>query len=132
MCTLDEAIDTALAANQVITYTEWLAKSSSLNVASALALAIKLDIPVTWDCEIARTYQGWYWYRGNIEACISRALHTAPYVDAVWYCSISWESSQVRAFSQAVHQAYPSKWMLFNTTQNSRSKGKSRSPGYYC
>lgn len=125
MSTLDQAVSAALEQSSVMSYDEWLAKSADLNVSAALALANKINIPVVWDCEIARTYQGWYWYSGTIEASISRALHTAPYVDAVWYCSISWDSAEVRTFGEAIRKVFPNKWMLFNTTQNSRSKGRS-------
>jgi isocitrate lyase len=39
---------------------------------------------VTWDCELAKTPEGYYQTRGGIPWAIAKSLAAAPFADLLW------------------------------------------------
>jgi isocitrate lyase len=61
-----------------------------------------------------RTEEGFYHYRGGIDAAISRALAYAPFADVLW-CETSEPSfEQAQRFANAIHRRYPGKLLAYN------------------
>ncbi len=61
-----------------------------------------------------RTEEGFFRYRGGLEASIQRALAYAPYADMLWCETSVPDVSQARQFAQAVHAQYPGKLLAYN------------------
>ena len=61
-----------------------------------------------------KTEEGFFHYRGGIEAAISRALAYAPYADVLWCETSEPDFEEARRFAQAVHARYPGKLLAYN------------------
>jgi isocitrate lyase len=61
-----------------------------------------------------RTPEGFYIYRGGIDAAISRGLAYAPYADLLW-CETSTPSiEEAQKFADAIHKEFPGKMLAYN------------------
>src|SRR5262249_59206146 len=56
-----------------------------------------------------RTSEGWYRFRGGLEAAIARALAYAPYADLIWCETSHPDLEEARRFAQAVDAELPGK-----------------------
>ena len=61
-----------------------------------------------------RTREGFYHYRGGMDAAIVRALAYAPYADVLWCETSEPDFEQARRFAQAIHARYPGKLLAYN------------------
>jgi len=61
-----------------------------------------------------RTEEGFFYYRGGLDAAIARALAYAPYADVLWCETSEPDVEQARRFAQAVHAHYPGKLLAYN------------------
>jgi isocitrate lyase len=93
---------------------EWLefAKTAPLNSARAMALQLGVDAP--WDCELARTPEGYYQVRGGIPYAIAKSLAAAPFADLLWMETKTADLADAREFAEAVHAVYPDKMLAYN------------------
>ena len=93
---------------------EWLefAATAPLNNARAKALALGVDAP--WDCELARTPEGYYQVRGGIPYAIAKSLAAAPFADLLWMETKTADLADAREFAEAVHAVYPDKMLAYN------------------
>ena len=93
---------------------EWLefAKTAPLN--SARAKALQLGVEAPWDCELARTPEGYYQVRGGIPYAIAKSLAAAPFADLLWMETKTADLADAREFAEAVHAVYPDKMMAYN------------------
>jgi len=61
-----------------------------------------------------RLAEGFYAYRGGLEAAIARGVAYAPYCDVVW-CETSEPSLEdARRFAEGIHKAHPGKLLAYN------------------
>ncbi len=67
-----------------ITPEEWLAFANHTGWFAARAKARGMGLEVTWDCEHAKTPDGYYQVRGGIEYAIAKSLAVAPFCDLLW------------------------------------------------
>ena len=56
-----------------------------------------------------RTTEGFFHYRGGMEAAIARGLAYAPYADMLWCETSEPDLEQARAFAEAIHARFPGK-----------------------
>jgi isocitrate lyase len=61
-----------------------------------------------------RTSEGWYRYRGGLEAAVSRALAYAPYADLLWCETSHPDLEEARLFAEGVHARFPGKMLAYN------------------
>lgn len=61
-----------------------------------------------------RTPEGFFGYRGGIEAAIVRGLAYCPYADLIWCETSHPDLQEARQFAQAIHAAYPWKLLAYN------------------
>ena len=61
-----------------------------------------------------RTQEGFYQYRGGIEAAIARGLMYAPYADVLWCETSEPDFEQAQRFASAIHARYPGKLLAYN------------------
>ena len=61
-----------------------------------------------------RTQEGFYHYRGGIEAAIARGLMYAPYADVLWCETSEPDFEQAQRFAAGIHARYPGKLLAYN------------------
>ncbi len=61
-----------------------------------------------------RTAEGFFRYRGGLDAAISRALAYAPYADLLWCETSTPDLGEARRFAEAVRQSFPGKLLAYN------------------
>src|SRR5437764_8204620 len=61
-----------------------------------------------------RTEEGFYHYRGGMDAAIARGLAYAPYADVLWCETSEPDFEQARRFATAIHARYPGKLLAYN------------------
>jgi isocitrate lyase len=62
----------------------------------------------------AKTEEGFFTYRGGLEAAISRGVAYAPYADMIWCETSEPNLGQARRFAEAIHAHYPGKLLAYN------------------
>lgn len=93
---------------------EWVefARTASLYAATAKARELGVDAP--WDCERAKTPEGYYQVRGGIPYAIAKSLAAAPFADLLWMETKTADLADAREFAEAVHAVYPDKMLAYN------------------
>ena len=61
-----------------------------------------------------RTEEGFFGYRGGIEAAIVRGLAYCPYADMIWCETSHPDLDQAKYFADAIHAQYPGKLLAYN------------------
>ncbi len=61
-----------------------------------------------------RTEEGFYHYRGGLEAAIVRGLAYAPFADLIWCETSTPNLEQARRFAEGIHAVYPGKLLAYN------------------
>jgi isocitrate lyase len=93
---------------------EWLAFASNVSLYSAREKARAMGITVIWDCEHAKTPDGYYQIRGGIDYAVAKALAAAPFADVLWMETKTADLPDARKFADAIHAAYPDKMLAYN------------------
>ncbi|HVT61255.1 MAG TPA: isocitrate lyase ICL2 [Thermoanaerobaculia bacterium] len=73
-----------------------------------------LGVNVVWDCEHAKTPEGYYQVRGGIEYAIAKSLAAAPFADLLWMETATANLDQAREFAEAIHAEFPDKMLAYN------------------
>jgi isocitrate lyase len=71
-----------------------------------------------------RTEEGFYRYRGGMEAAIARGLAYAPYADMLWMETSTPDIEQARQFADAIHANFPGKLLAYNCSPSFHWKRK--------
>jgi isocitrate lyase len=71
-----------------------------------------------------RTFEGYWEYKGGIEAAIARGLAYAPHSDMVWFETASPDPDEARTFAEAIHSRYPGKALAYNCSPSFHWRGK--------
>ena len=61
-----------------------------------------------------RTAEGFFSFRGGLEAAIARGLAYAPHADLVWCETSSPDLDEARRFAEAIHERFPGKLLAYN------------------
>ena len=98
-----------------ITPEEWLtfAEPGRL-VRGAGAKARSMGVDVTWDCEHAKTPDGYYQVRGGLEYAIAKSLAVAPFADLLWMETKTADLHEAKKFADAIHAQFPEKMLAYN------------------
>jgi isocitrate lyase len=75
-----------------------------------------------------RTPEGFFHFRGGIEAAIARGLAYAPYADLLWCETSEPNLKEARRFAEAVHDRYPGKPLAYNCSPSFHWKKKLDEP----
>jgi len=62
----------------------------------------------------SKTGEGFFYYRGGVEAAIARGLAYAPYADVIWCETSTPDLEHARRFAEAIHRQYPGKLLAYN------------------
>ena len=71
-----------------------------------------------------RTVEGFYQFRGGIDAAIARGLAYAPYADMLWCETSTPDLAEARKFAGAIHARFPSKLLAYNCSPSFNWKKK--------
>ncbi|MFO0551800.1 MAG: isocitrate lyase [Polyangiaceae bacterium] len=61
-----------------------------------------------------RTSEGFFRYKGGVEAAISRAVAYAPFADLIWCETQTPDLEEARRFAEGVHRYFPGKMLAYN------------------
>ncbi|MEH3139923.1 MAG: isocitrate lyase ICL2 [Mycobacterium kyogaense] len=76
--------------------------------------AKELGADAAWDCERAKTPEGYYQVRGGIPYAIAKSLAAAPFADILWMETKTADLADAKQFADAVHAVYPDKMLAYN------------------
>ena len=93
---------------------EWRNFTGRASHYSAAAKAKSLGINVAWDCEVAKTPEGYYQVRGGIPYAIAKSLAVAPFADLLWMETKTADLDDARSFAKAIHVRFPDKMLAYN------------------
>ena len=71
-----------------------------------------------------RTPEGFYQFRGGIDAAINRGLSYAPYADMLWCETSTPDLAEARKFADAIHAKFPGKLLTYNCSPSFNWKKK--------
>jgi malate synthase A len=97
-----------------ITVDEWLEWSNGTSHHGARSRAAAMGIKAMWDCELARTPEGYYPIRGGIDYAIARSLAFAPFSDLLWMETKTANLPYAERFANAIHAVYPDQMLAYN------------------
>jgi isocitrate lyase len=97
-----------------LTPDEWLAFANHTGWYAARAKARSMGVDVAWDCEHAKTPDGYYQVRGGIEYAIAKSLAAAPFCDILWMETKTADLREAKHFAEAIHQKFPDKLLAYN------------------
>jgi len=71
-----------------------------------------------------RTPEGFYQFRGGIDAAIARGLAYAPYADMLWCETSTPDLAEAQKFADAIHAKFPGKLLAYNCSPSFNWKKK--------
>lgn len=93
---------------------DWRRFASRASLSAAREKARELGVEVDWDCEAARTPEGYYQVRGGIPYAIAKSLAAAPFADLLWMETKTANLDDAREFAEAIHVEFPDKMLAYN------------------
>ncbi len=97
-----------------ITPEEWLSFAGQNGFWAMQARARSLGVNVNWDCEHAKTPDGYYQVRGGIDYAIAKSLAAAPFADLLWMETKTADLHEAKKFADAIHSKFPEKMLAYN------------------
>src|SRR5229473_3159031 len=71
-----------------------------------------------------RTPEGFYQFRGGMDAAIARGLAYAPYADMIWCETSHPDLGEAKRFAEAIHAKFPGKLLAYNCSPSFNWKKK--------
>jgi isocitrate lyase len=93
---------------------EWRSLAARGSLYTAQEKARELGVHIGWDCELARTPEGYYQIRGGIPYAIAKSLAAAPFADVLWMETKTADLAEARQFAEAIHAELPDKMLAYN------------------
>jgi isocitrate lyase len=93
---------------------EWRQFAARASLYAARAKAKKLGADPGWDCELAKTPEGYYQIRGGIPYAIAKSLAAAPFADILWMETKTADLADARQFADAIHAEFPDQMLAYN------------------
>ena len=93
---------------------DWREFATRTPLSPAREKAREIGAAVGWDCELAKTPEGYYQVRGGIPYAIAKSLAAAPFADVLWMETKTADLADAREFAEAVHAEFPDKMLAYN------------------
>jgi isocitrate lyase len=93
---------------------DWRKFAATASLYEARAKAQELRADAGWDCERAKTPEGYYQLRGGIPYAIAKSLAAAPFADLLWMETKTADLADAKQFADAIHAVYPDKMLAYN------------------
>jgi isocitrate lyase len=97
-----------------MTVEQWLEFAQKASFNRAKSLAKSLGIHIIWDCDRARTPEGYFQVQGGIEFAIAKSLAAAPFADLLWMETKTADLADAKHFADAIHAVFPDKMLAYN------------------
>jgi len=97
-----------------LTADEWRKFAATSSLSRAKERAKKMGVNIIWDCELAKTPEGYYQVRGGIPYAIAKSLAAAPFADILWMETKTADLDDARRFAEAIHERFPDKMLAYN------------------
>ena len=120
ICTYAEAVGNLIGFRaqegepQAMGKEEWLAFARPASFYRAREKARAIGSDLWWDCEHAKTPDGYYQVRGGIDYAIAKSLAAAPFADVLWMETKTADLHDAKKFADAIHAVYPDKMLAYN------------------
>ena len=93
---------------------QWLERSKRFSWYEAREMADALGVEVEWDCERAKTPEGYYQTQPGLEYAIAKSLAAAPFADILWMETATANLHEAAEFAHAIHAEFPDKMLAYN------------------
>ena len=93
---------------------QWLAFAGRASFHDARGKALSMGVNITWNCELARTPEGYYQIDSGIDYAISKSLAVAPFADILWMETKTANLADARTFAEAIHDKFPGTLLAYN------------------
>ena len=93
---------------------EWRRFAGRASLYAAREKAKELGVNPGWDCELAKTPEGYYQIRGGIPYAIAKSLAAAPFADILWMETKTADLADARQFAEAIHAEFPDQMLAYN------------------
>jgi len=93
---------------------QWRRFAERASLWAAKEKARALGVQIIWDCEHAKTPEGYYQIRGGIPYAIAKSLGAAPFADLLWMETKTADLDDARQFADAIHAVFPDKMLAYN------------------
>jgi isocitrate lyase len=97
-----------------MTEPEWLSFAARASFWTINEKAKEMGVHVVWDCEHAKTPDGYYQVRGGIDYAIAKSLAVAPYADILWMETKTADLHDAKIFADAIHAKFPDAMLAYN------------------
>ncbi len=97
-----------------MTVDAWNTFAATASLYAAKAKANSLGLHVSWDCELARTPEGYFQIEGGIDFAIAKSLAAAPFADILWMETKTADLKDAKRFADAIHAEFPNQMMAYN------------------
>ncbi|NLT68146.1 MAG: isocitrate lyase family protein [Acidobacteria bacterium] len=97
-----------------MTVEEWNEFARKASLYSARRKARSMGINPIWDCELAKTPDGYYQIEGGMEYAIAKSLSAAPFADLLWMETKTANLEEAARYANAIHAEYPDKMLAYN------------------
>jgi isocitrate lyase len=120
ICTYAEAVANAIGFREhegdapAMSRDQWMAFAAGAPFYRAREKARSIGLDVSWDCEHAKTPDGYYQVRGGIDYAIAKSLAAAPFADLLWMETKTADLADAKRFAEAIHAAFPDKMLAYN------------------
>jgi isocitrate/methylisocitrate lyase len=93
---------------------DWLAFAARAPFYKAREKARSIGVHATWDCEHAKTPDGYYQVRAGIDYAVAKSLAAAPFADLLWMETKTADLRDAKRFADAIHAVFPDKMLAYN------------------
>jgi isocitrate lyase len=93
---------------------DWRHFAEGASLYTAREKAKEIGAGAGWDCELAKTPEGYYQLRGGIPYAIAKSLAAAPFADLLWMETKTADLADARQFADAIHAVFPDKMLAYN------------------
>ncbi len=97
-----------------MTLDEWHDFVETASFVEAREKARAMGFNIIWNCDIARTPEGYYQVRGGIPYAVAKSLGVAPFADIIWMETKTADLHDAKLFADAIHAVYPDKMLAYN------------------
>jgi isocitrate lyase len=97
-----------------MTIDEWHAFVETASFVEARDKARAMGFNIIWNCDTARTPEGYYQIQGGIDYAIAKSLAVAPFADILWMETKTANLHEAKIFAEAIHAVYPTKMLAYN------------------
>ncbi len=93
---------------------QWRRFAQRASLYAAREKAKELGVDPGWDCELAKTPEGYYQIRGGIPYAIAKSRAAAPFADILWMETKTADLADARQFAEAIHAEFPDQMLAYN------------------